>query len=266
MLPGSGIYVPPPPTLPARTRVSCGAPSGWVIYYVQMGDTLYRLSVAYGITVADLQRANCMGGSTTPAGRAEALCSALGPAHSHSDAPLDRDAIRYTNLYPGNDHAHRNTHGTTNECANRITFRDSHGDTNHLHARMIQVGWPECITPNTFNLQLDFMRKTFLITVLILFIAAGCAAPWGNMTTATRPVASPTSLFLVTAPPNATPTLTPFQPVSAGETPTPIAPKRRNTFTGCPHSHLRRRMPSFPPRPCSCHSMSRRMLLIPFPC
>ncbi len=37
------------------------------------------------------------------------------------------------------------------------------------------------------------------------------------------PAASPTGLFLVTVPPNATPTLTPFQPFSAGETPTPIS-------------------------------------------
>lgn len=68
------------------------------------------------------------------------------------------------------------------------------------------------------------MRRTLLITVLIIFMVAGCAAPWGNITTATGSVASPTTLFLVTAPPNATPTLTPFQPFSGGETPTPTAP------------------------------------------
>jgi LysM repeat protein len=59
--PGIGIYVPP---LSTQTPVPCGAPYSWVYYIVQPSDTLYRLSQAYGITVAELQRANCMGSST----------------------------------------------------------------------------------------------------------------------------------------------------------------------------------------------------------
>ncbi len=58
---GSIIYVPP---LPTQTRIPCGPPRGWIAFIVQPGDTLYRLSQAYGITVADLQRANCMGSTT----------------------------------------------------------------------------------------------------------------------------------------------------------------------------------------------------------
>ena len=58
---GSGIYVPP---LSIQTPVACGAPSSWIIYNVQPGDTLYRLSLSYGITVGELQRGNCMGSST----------------------------------------------------------------------------------------------------------------------------------------------------------------------------------------------------------
>ena len=46
------------------TSVPCQHPASWVPYVVQPGDTLYRLSVAYGVTVAQLQRANCMGSST----------------------------------------------------------------------------------------------------------------------------------------------------------------------------------------------------------
>ena len=61
LVPGSGIYVPP---LSSKTPVSCGAPYSWTVYFVQPGDNLYRLSQAYGVTVADLQRANCMGSST----------------------------------------------------------------------------------------------------------------------------------------------------------------------------------------------------------
>jgi LysM repeat protein len=61
LLPGMVLYVPP---LPTQTPVSCGRPSGWVVYIIQPGDTLYRLSQAYGISVAELQQANCMGTST----------------------------------------------------------------------------------------------------------------------------------------------------------------------------------------------------------
>jgi LysM repeat protein len=61
VLPGGVLYVPP---LPTQTPVPCGAPYNWIIYIVQPGDTLYRLSQAFGITVTELQRANCMGSST----------------------------------------------------------------------------------------------------------------------------------------------------------------------------------------------------------
>jgi LysM repeat protein len=58
---GSFLYVPPRPT---ATFVPCGAPYGWVNYYVVPGDTLYSISARYRVTVADLQRANCLGSST----------------------------------------------------------------------------------------------------------------------------------------------------------------------------------------------------------
>jgi LysM repeat protein len=61
LLPGVVIYVPP---ITIQTSVACSAPSYWIVYIVRPGDTLYRLSLAYGISVAELQRANCMGSST----------------------------------------------------------------------------------------------------------------------------------------------------------------------------------------------------------
>jgi LysM repeat protein len=61
LIPRAVIYVPPMPT---HTPLPCGAPHSWIVYIVRPGDTLYRLSIAYGITVADLQRANCLGSST----------------------------------------------------------------------------------------------------------------------------------------------------------------------------------------------------------
>lgn len=72
LTPGSQFYVPKPissltptqTTTPRPTATTCpGPPSGWVIYIVQPGDTLYALSLIYDVTVAQLQAANCMGTS-----------------------------------------------------------------------------------------------------------------------------------------------------------------------------------------------------------
>jgi len=57
---GMIIFLPP---IPTRTPILCGSHRGWIIYFVQKGDTLYRLSQAYGLTVAELQQANCITGS-----------------------------------------------------------------------------------------------------------------------------------------------------------------------------------------------------------
>lgn len=60
---GSILYVPPVPTV---TVIPCGPPASWVrAHVVQRGDTLFRIALSYGITYPQLQRANCMGGSTT---------------------------------------------------------------------------------------------------------------------------------------------------------------------------------------------------------
>jgi len=54
---GSIIYVP---SIPTKTAVPCGPPAGWVRYTVQSGNTMYSLSQAYGVTISQLQFANCM--------------------------------------------------------------------------------------------------------------------------------------------------------------------------------------------------------------
>jgi LysM repeat protein len=64
--PGSVLYVPPAPT---PTRIPCGAPSGWVIYVVQPGDTLYRIATLYRISVSQLMSANCLTGTVIYAGQ-----------------------------------------------------------------------------------------------------------------------------------------------------------------------------------------------------
>jgi LCP family protein required for cell wall assembly len=66
------------------------------------------------------------------------------------------------------------------------------------------------------------MKRALLVVVLILF-AAGCTAPVGyNLAYGSGSTATPTSLYLVTVPSDATPTLTPFQPLTPGETSTPV--------------------------------------------
>ena len=60
--PGSKIYAPklyPTPTI----IISCGPPAGWVYYTVKSGDNLYRIGLAYGVSVYQLQQANCLGSS-----------------------------------------------------------------------------------------------------------------------------------------------------------------------------------------------------------
>jgi LysM repeat protein len=60
---GFAMYVPPVPTV---TVIPCGPPAGYVRnHIVQPGDNLYRIALSYGITYPQLQRANCMGSSTT---------------------------------------------------------------------------------------------------------------------------------------------------------------------------------------------------------
>lgn len=80
LLPGTLIYLPPLlptatqtplqtntaeiSTAPMITRRSCGPPAGWVRYIVKPNDTLFSLSLAYGVGVNQLQEANCLEGSS----------------------------------------------------------------------------------------------------------------------------------------------------------------------------------------------------------
>jgi LysM repeat protein len=62
LLPNTLLYVPP---APVQTTRPCGAPAGWIIYIVQPGNTMYSLSHAYGVTISQLQQANCMSSGQT---------------------------------------------------------------------------------------------------------------------------------------------------------------------------------------------------------
>jgi len=57
------------PTRPVPTRPSCGHPWGWIIHVVQPGENLYRISLAYRVSIPALQAANCMVGTAIYAGQ-----------------------------------------------------------------------------------------------------------------------------------------------------------------------------------------------------
>ena len=51
----------PPTKTPTTPKPSCGnIPQGWIPHVVQVGDTLARLSLASGATVAEIGQANCL--------------------------------------------------------------------------------------------------------------------------------------------------------------------------------------------------------------
>jgi LysM repeat protein len=54
---GSIVYVP---SVPTQTNVACDPPFGWIRYSVRPGNTLTSLSLAFGVSVTQLQMANCM--------------------------------------------------------------------------------------------------------------------------------------------------------------------------------------------------------------
>lgn len=56
---GSLVFVP----MSVQSSLSsapCGPPAGWVIYYVQPGDTLYGIATMFGTSVNQLVNANCL--------------------------------------------------------------------------------------------------------------------------------------------------------------------------------------------------------------
>ena len=56
------LYVPGLP--PTESSIPCGPPAGWIFYTVLPNDTLFHIGLAFGVTVAELQFANCLESST----------------------------------------------------------------------------------------------------------------------------------------------------------------------------------------------------------
>jgi hypothetical protein len=72
LMPGYELYLPyisptatpyPTETIQSLPTMACGAPYGWVRYVIQPGDTLFKLSSILGVSVGELQLANCLTGT-----------------------------------------------------------------------------------------------------------------------------------------------------------------------------------------------------------
>lgn len=69
--PGEVLYLPPLfAASPTAVTYRCGPPATWRIYYVQPGDTLFRLAVNYGTTIEMIRQANCLMGYSIYVGQA----------------------------------------------------------------------------------------------------------------------------------------------------------------------------------------------------
>ncbi len=67
---GEVLYLPPGAVFtPTPSPARCGPPLYWRVAYVSPGDTLYRLAVRYGTTVAAIRWANCLSGNSIYAGQ-----------------------------------------------------------------------------------------------------------------------------------------------------------------------------------------------------
>lgn len=60
---------PEPIDTPQPIVAPCGPPSSWVVYVVQAGDNLFRLSLNTRTTVAQIKQANCLVGDDIRAGQ-----------------------------------------------------------------------------------------------------------------------------------------------------------------------------------------------------
>jgi LCP family protein required for cell wall assembly len=141
------------------------------------------------------------------ANRAKTVHPALGSPRSASNCTGSAYICRTTNQYTGYQPAFRYPHGRTYQHHNGYPRPGSNRHTG-------------CPSQRHFGAQPP-LRKIILATLLIIFFVSGCVPPLG-ISIAALPSDSPTAFFLVTVPADATPTLTPFQPMSEGETPTPV--------------------------------------------
>ncbi|MDY6876392.1 MAG: LysM peptidoglycan-binding domain-containing protein [Chloroflexota bacterium] len=84
---GQQVYLPPTfYSSPTPRPYPCGPPLGWVVYYVQPGDTLYRLSRYLNVGIEAIRLANCLDNYTIYVGQALYLPS-LPPTRTLTSVP-----------------------------------------------------------------------------------------------------------------------------------------------------------------------------------
>jgi LysM repeat protein len=88
----SVLYVPAQPT---ATFMPCGAPLNWGYYTVIAGDTLYRISLLYRVTVPELRQANCLNTDAIRTGQTLRV-----PNVPTSTAPVSANTPTPTSLNP----------------------------------------------------------------------------------------------------------------------------------------------------------------------
>jgi len=93
LIPGMVLHVPQMPT--STPEETCGPPPGWVFYRVQYGDTLYSISQMVGVSVFDLQLANCMVGQTNIRAGRDLFVPFL-PASARTPTPTSTHIITAT--------------------------------------------------------------------------------------------------------------------------------------------------------------------------
>lgn len=58
-----------PPTATPPPANQCGPPAGWVLYTVQPGENLFRISLRYDVTMSQMRQANCLTSNDIYAGQ-----------------------------------------------------------------------------------------------------------------------------------------------------------------------------------------------------
>ncbi len=109
-LPSTSTIQPDVQSTHEEMKAACGQAFGWEQYRIRPGDTLYSISRWSGTSIAGLQAANCMGGSTTlragntlliPAGKHPPPPVAPAPQGRASPSEPVRLGIPYPILPPG---------------------------------------------------------------------------------------------------------------------------------------------------------------------
>ncbi len=92
--PGDLIYLPPLAIAsPTPYTYRCGPPPGWRIVTVRPGETLYALSLRYGVTIEAIRNANCIMGITIYAGQALYLPLVMVITPTWTPAPLPSPTV-----------------------------------------------------------------------------------------------------------------------------------------------------------------------------